>query len=340
MKRAAYLFLVPLLLGSCSGNRLNFDKGIISPVPVNFTSVNSTFDDYNSDLQISWTEMSFSLIFSTNRNSYGNDFNFISYTGQIIFELLDGGFEMNSSALENSLLETVNSINNELGPNFTSDYPYPSYWKKAAALDNSFLFSSNPDRRFFYSSDPEGNLDIFCCNYESGEDLFEPVGEPFALTPLNTEHNEGYLSIHNGVSENRETAWFMSDRDGSYDLYSATGEEEKLISESATVTVTRSSVLSSSADDKCPYICGNMMIFTSDREGGFGGFDLWYSVFDGLQWSAPANLGSDINTEYDEYRPVVVSTGDSYINDLMVFSSNRPGGKGGFDLYYAGIPRR
>ena len=25
-------------------------------------------------------------------------------------------------------------------------------------------------------------------------------------------------------------------------------------------------------------------------------------------------------------------------NDFMIFSSNRPGGLGGFDLYYVGIP--
>lgn len=68
-------------------------------------------------------------------------------------------------------------------------------------------------------------------------------------------------------------------RDGSYDIYSAVSEEGKLISESTVVTVARSPVLSSSADDKCPYITGNVMVFASDREGGFGGFDLWYSVY-------------------------------------------------------------
>jgi hypothetical protein len=52
-------------------------------------------------------------------------------------------------------------------------------------------------------------------------------------------------------------------------------------------------------------------------------------------------MGEDINTEYDEYRPVVVSTKEEgFLNDLMVYSSDRPGGKGGFDLYYVGIPRR
>ena len=45
------------------------------------------------------------------------------------------------------------------------------------------------------------------------------------------------------------------------------------------------------------------MVFTSNRQGGFGGFDLWYSIFDGTEWSEPKNFGERINTEYDEYRP-------------------------------------
>ncbi len=51
------------------------------------------------------------------------------------------------------------------------------------------------------------------------------------------------------------------------------------------------------------------------------------------------NLGEIINTEYDEYRPIIIRTSEDwvYINDLMIFSSNRPGGKGGYDLYCAKI---
>ena len=330
MKRSAYLLIIPLLLNSCAGHRLNFDKGIIPPVPVNLSTVNSVRDDYNSNLQVDWTEMTFSLIFSTNRNSLGNNFDFIFYNGHIVFDLIKGEFEITTHFQESGLLEAINTDNNELGPYFTYDYPYPVwyYWK----ADN--------DTRFFYSSDPEGNLDIFCCRYEFGQQGFEPSGDPFVLTPLNTGFNEGYLSLHNGVIAGRETAYFMSDRDGSYDIYSATGEEGKLITESASKNVNRSLALSSDADDKCPYISGNVMVFTSDREGGFGGFDLYYSVYNGQEWSAPVNMGDLINTEYDEYRPVVVPGGEWYVNDLMIFSSNRPGGKGGFDLYYVGVPKR
>lgn len=329
MKRSLYFLIIPLLLTSCNGSRLNYDKGIIPPVPVNFSSVNSTYDDYNSNLQLSWTEMTFSLIFSSNRNSFGEDFDFVSYGGHIVSDLVSGEFEMSTVSNGYGLLEAVNTGNNEFGPYLTSDFPYYFPWYK-----------EGEDRRFFYSSDPGGNLDIYCCGYDFGDGEFTSSGDPFALTPLNTEHNEGYLSLHHGAMAGRETAYFMSDRDGSYDIYFAAGEEGKLISESATASVIRSSVLNSIADDKCPYISGNVMVFASDREGGFGGFDLWYSVYSGSAWSAPVNLGGDINTEYDEYRPFVVPTGEWYVNDLMIFSSDRPGGKGGFDLYYVGVPKR
>lgn len=329
MKRSAYLLFIPLILSSCAGERLNYDKGIIPPLPVNFSAVNSSYDDYNSDLHISWAEMSFSLIFSSNRNSSGSDFDFISYGGYIVSDLVKGDFEMHTSSKNHSLLTAVNSSSNEFGPFLTKDIRYYYPWYK-----------EGEDRRFFYSSDPDGNLDIFCCKYNFGENVFLADGDPFPLSVLNTVHDEGYLSIHGGAIANRETVYYMSDIDGSYDIFSAVGEEGKLISESATVTVSRSVVLSSSADDKCPNISGDVMVFASDREGGFGGFDLWYSVYNGSVWSVPANLGGDINTEYDEYRPVVVPAGEYYLNDLLIFSSNRPGGKGGFDLYYVGVPKR
>lgn len=331
MKTSACIFLISLLLVcSCSGPKLNFDKGIIPPLPVNFSTLNSMFDDYNSALDITWNEKSFILIFSTNRNSSGGDFDFISYTGRIEFGLIDGSFMMTAAFSDNALVTALNSGNNELGPYFTHDIEYFYPWKNA-----------NIVKRFFYSSDASGSLDILCCYYDFGDGVFLPEGDPSPVSVLNTSFDEGYLTIHNDAAGNRETVYFMSDRDGSFDIYRANGDENMLINESSSVTVSKVTQLSSSADDKCPYISGNMMVFASDREGGFGGFDLWYSVFNGQEWSAPVNMGDDINTEYDEYRPVVVSTREEgFLNDLMVFSSDRPGGKGGFDLYYVGIPRR
>ena len=78
------------------------------------------------------------------------------------------------------------------------------------------------------------------------------------------------------------------------------------------------------------------MVFTSNRPGGMGGFDLYYSIFRNGNWSSPVNFGPRINTSSDEYRPVLGSNPD-FTNQFMMFSSNRTGGKGGFDLYFTGV---
>ncbi len=146
---------------------------------------------------------------------------------------------------------------------------------------------------------------------------------------------------------------FAPDREGDFDIYRAQTDPEKEILEVLTSTealpVEKDSLLSSEWDDKCPYLAYNcfdlygedlaynMLVFASNREGGYGGYDLYYSLYEAGQWKEPINFGAGINTEYDEYRPIVRPQWE-FDNDFMLFSSNRPGGLGGFDLYYVGIP--
>ena len=61
---------------------------------------------------------------------------------------------------------------------------------------------------------------------------------------------------------------------------------------------------------------GRIMIFASrDNHRSFGGYDLWYSLYENGRWSRPMNLGNRINTEYDEVTP-------SIYRDCLLFSSN------------------
>jgi len=329
MKTTATLLLLSAMLVSCDERRLNFDRGIIPPLPVNFAAVNSLYDDYNSDLEITWNRKYFSLIFSTNRNSGGQNFDLTGYEGQIEADLVTGAFEMQAGSMNYSIVSTINSSNNEMGPYFTHDLQYGGLWKKGAGT-----------RRFFYSTDINGNSDIYLCYYTPGDHDFITAGDPVPLTVLNTGSGEGYLTIHDNEVDKRETVYFMSDRDGNYDIFRARSDPDIPIDETPAVIIDKAGQLNSDADDKCPYICRDMIVFTSDREGGYGGFDLYYSLYNGQEWSVPVNFGSNINTEYDEYRPIVVSTEEEgFLNDLLIFSSDRPGGKGRFDLYYAGINR-
>ncbi len=72
------------------------------------------------------------------------------------------------------------------------------------------------------------------------------------------------------------------------------------------------------------------LYFASDRPGGYGQFDLWMSTQIGGAWQPPINLGTSINTAFQEVSP-------AYFEDerTLVFSSNAPTGLGGYDLYAA-----
>ncbi|MCB0664634.1 MAG: OmpA family protein [Saprospiraceae bacterium] len=74
---------------------------------------------------------------------------------------------------------------------------------------------------------------------------------------------------------------------------------------------------------------GKMLIFTAcNRRDGLGSCDLYYSRFDGDRWSVPSNLGPTVNTRHWDGQPSLSSNGKT-----LYFSSDRPGGKGGRDLW-------
>jgi OmpA-OmpF porin, OOP family len=82
-----------------------------------------------------------------------------------------------------------------------------------------------------------------------------------------------------------------------------------------------------------PYLTedSRFLLFSSDRPGGYGGYDLWFAVLDtGYYPMAAENLGAVINTTGDDEAP--------YFHDksrTLVFSTNGRTGMGGFDIFYS-----
>ncbi|MES2826863.1 MAG: OmpA family protein [Bacteroidota bacterium] len=73
---------------------------------------------------------------------------------------------------------------------------------------------------------------------------------------------------------------------------------------------------------------GNILIFSSDRSGGYGGSDLYYCVRSGNgQWTRPVNMGKKINTEGNEMFPYLDK------NDVLFFASTGHAGLGGLDIF-------
>jgi len=50
---------------------------------------------------------------------------------------------------------------------------------------------------------------------------------------------------------------------------------------------------------------GAKLYFCSNRPGGYGGYDIWMSEWEGNQWSVPSNLGPVINTDANELGPTL-----------------------------------
>lgn len=70
------------------------------------------------------------------------------------------------------------------------------------------------------------------------------------------------------------------------------------------------------------------LFFASNREGGYGGMDLWVSRFEDGVWQKPKNMGPAINTAGDEAAPFIHTD-----NKTFYFSSDGHTGFGGTDLF-------
>jgi hypothetical protein len=85
-----------------------------------------------------------------------------------------------------------------------------------------------------------------------------------------------------------------------------------------------------SGNEHCPMLLrdGATLCFSSQREGGYGSFDIWCAQKDANgKWQDPVNQGPNINTPFSEFH----FTQDK--NGWVYFTSSRPGGYGTTDIW-------
>jgi hypothetical protein len=299
---------------------VKYSKGFFPDTVLNLQGLNSEFDDYNSTAN--QLQGALPLIFSSNRKSSGGQFDLEQGLITFTFDQMNGNFTLTTGMTQDAfmakLITAAETSKNDFGPYRT----YSSY----DGYEYFILSSENSD----------GNLDLVYFRNRPVYGSALPVIEgPNPVNLLNTGFDDAYLTF----DLNLDSAYFISDSEGNFDIYFKARPEAMDVGAwfdqdySASQKVDN---INSTSDDKCPMVYNKLMVFTSNRPGGYGGYDLYYSLFRDGNWSAPVNFGPKINSSSDEYRPLI-GFFSNFENIYMIFSSNRPGGLGGYDLYFTGI---
>jgi len=148
-----------------------------------------------------------------------------------------------------------------------------------------------------------------------------------ATLPQGKDIQQGVTTVVPGGNTMFLTRWMISDRKKSSAIYSATkagdGWSEPVLLDAG--------INAPGSNTQQPFVTadGKYLLFASDRSGGLGGFDLWYSELnaDGKP-GAPVNMGNVINTVQDEQAPFYHEA-----SKTLVFSSNGRIGMGGYDFF-------
>lgn len=167
----------------------------------------------------------------------------------------------------------------------------------------------------------------------TGENIFivkkenDDWEDPVSISPLiNSPVNEGMAKFAPNENLMYFTACQREDSKGGCDIYKANLEDYKVNE----VRPIRGELNSPFWDSQPSVTCdGRTMYFSSSREGGYGGADIWVSfLLPDDSWSAAQNMGPEINTDGDEEAPYIAPDGQT-----MYFSSTGLPGMGDGDLF-------
>jgi len=153
--------------------------------------------------------------------------------------------------------------------------------------------------------------------------------EPENLGPVvNSVFNDGVPKL----SRDGLTLFFSSDRPGGFGQRDIWVTSRPSRTEPWTAPVNLGSAVNGPGSDWCPAISpdGRLLIFQSDRPGGFGGDDFWMStrISASATWTVAVHLGPEINTPADEAKAEFSPDGRT-----VLFASSRPGGHGALDIW-------
>lgn len=220
-------------------------------------------------------------------------------------------------ALVENLGDKINTSYDDFAPVFSPKY------------NNILYFSSIRDGNLGGMRDAEGKPDTLAGDYRSDIYVSRLIkGEWMATAPLDERYNTIYHEVISDFSKDGSVIFYSESRDMYFDygdLFMNNFFEE----EASQAVKLKGSINSFDWEGDAYLFKDNIMVFSSDKKGGYGGKDLYISRKDtNGKWTPPVNLGAQINTPFDEVTPFLARDGKT-----LFFSSNNLNSIGGFDIF-------
>lgn len=204
-----------------------------------------------------------------------------------------------------------------------------------SAGDDYFPCLTADEQTLYFTSRREGNIGGFISMLNDfSEDFFysefrnnQWQDATNLSKPINTAENEGAPSFSADGKWVYYTYCNSQATEGGCDIYYAQKIDNYWLNPKNVSPVINTRYWES---HPCISQDGKTLYFVSNRPGGKGGADIWFSVKDPVtqKWSEPQNLGEPINTPGNEYSPFLHAD-----DQTLYFSSDYHPGMGGYDLF-------
>ena len=237
------------------------------------------------------------------------------------FVPLEYYYELVDFRKEVDTLQPPRSVLINMGSEVNSDQS--DYAPALSSSDQSLIFTSKRNANF-RGVDPVQDEDLYISQRDGD---FWSLAK--SMDGINTRYNEGSACL----TRDGTTVYFARcnspDGYGDCDIFVSTLKPDSTWSTATNLGVNINSV----AWDSHPSLSHgeDTLYFASDRIGGFGLSDIYYSVKTADGWSKAINIGPIINTRGSDVSPFY-----HHVDDVLYFSSNGQNlNFGEFDIYKA-----
>ena len=197
--------------------------------------------------------------------------------------------------------------------------------------DEYFPFVSNDQQMLFFTQRKKGDEDENLLYSNASSTGKWKSSNPFKF--FNTPAQEGRFTM---VRDGRKMYFTACNRQGVLgpcDIW----EGELLNGEISEIKPISGDLNSMKWESQVSVSCdGSTLFFASNRPGGMGGTDIWYSKKNEVgYWGEPINLGEKVNSPGDEESPFLTNDGKT-----LYFSSTGHQGMGQLDIFMSWIDEK